>query len=353
MSSRTIINTARRASRSSTMWIKRSDRIALQGDDIAPSEITPKRVYESQRENRRRVLRAAGAAAMGSLLGVSGEALAVYSSPDAKGPKLAATTNPKFVATDKVTPYKDITTYNNFYEFGTDKSDPAQNAGTLRPHPWRVSVEGEVKNAKVFDIDDLLKMAPLEERVYRHRCVEGWSMVMPWIGFPLAELIKRAQPNGNAKYVQFITLADPSQMPGLSTPILDWPYSEGLRMDEAMNPLTLLTVGLYGEVLPNQNGAPLRIIVPWKYGFKSGKSLVKIRFVDKQPATSWNTYAPNEYGFYSNVNPNVDHPRWSQATERRIGEDGFFTPKRKTLMFNGYGDQVASLYQGMDLKKNF
>ena len=335
------------------MWIKRSDRIALQGDDIAPSEITPKRVYESQRENRRRVLRAAGAAAMGSLLGVSGEALAVYSSPDAKGPKLAAKTNPKFVATDKVTAYKDITTYNNFYEFGTDKSDPAQNAGTLRPHPWRVSVEGEVKNAKVFDIDDLLKMAPLEERVYRHRCVEGWSMVMPWIGFPLAELIKRAQPNGNAKYVQFITLADPSQMPGLSTPILDWPYSEGLRMDEAMNPLTLLTVGLYGEVLPNQNGAPLRIIVPWKYGFKSGKSLVKIRFVDKQPATSWNTYAPNEYGFYSNVNPNVDHPRWSQATERRIGEDGFFTPKRKTLMFNGYGDQVASLYQGMDLKKYF
>ena len=335
------------------MWIKRSARIALRGDDIAPSEITPKRVYENQRENRRRVLRVAGAAAMGSLLGVSGEALAMYSSPDAKGPKLAAKTNPKFVAADKVTPYRDITTYNTFYEFGTDKSDPAQNAGTLRPHPWRVSVEGEVKNARVFDIDDLLKMAPLEERVYRHRCVEGWSMVMPWIGFPLAELIRQAQPNGNARYVQFITLADPSQMPGLSTPILDWPYSEGLRMDEAMNPLTLLTVGMYGEVLPNQNGAPLRIIVPWKYGFKSGKSLVKIRFVDRQPATSWNTYAPNEYGFYSNVNPNVDHPRWSQATERRIGEDGFFTPKRKTLMFNGYGDQVASLYQGMDLKKNF
>jgi sulfoxide reductase catalytic subunit YedY len=331
------------------MWIKRTDTIALRGDDISPSEITPQRVYES----RRRVLRAAGAMAVGSLMGVSGEALAMYTSPDAKGQKLVAKTNPKFVALDKATPYKDITTYNNFYEFGTDKSDPAQNAGTLRPHPWRVSVEGEVKNAKVYDIDDLLKMAPLEERVYRHRCVEGWSMVMPWIGFPLSELIKRAEPTGNAKYVQFITLADPSQMPGLSTPILDWPYSEGLRMDEAMNPLTLLTVGLYGEVLPNQNGAPLRIIVPWKYGFKSGKSLVKIRFVDKQPATSWNTYAPNEYGFYSNVNPNVDHPRWSQATERRIGEDGFFTPKRKTLMFNGYGDQVASLYQGMDLKKNF
>jgi methionine sulfoxide reductase catalytic subunit len=331
------------------MWIKRTQRIALQGDDIARSEITPRHVYE----NRRRVLRAAGALAMGGLMGASGEAFAIATSPDAKLRKLAATTNPKFVAQDKVTPYKDITTYNNFYEFGTDKSDPAQNAGTLRPHPWRVSVEGEVKNAKVYDIDDLLKVAPLEERVYRHRCVEGWSMVMPWIGFPLAELIKRAQPTGNAKYVQFVTLADPSQMPGLSAPILDWPYSEGLRMDEAMNPLTLLTVGLYGEVLPNQNGAPLRLTVPWKYGFKSGKSLVKIRFLDKQPATSWNTYAPNEYGFYSNVNPNVDHPRWSQATERRIGEDGFFTPKRKTLMFNGYGDQVASLYQGMDLKKNF
>jgi sulfoxide reductase catalytic subunit YedY len=331
------------------MWIKRTERAALRGDDIALSEITPRRVYQ----NRRRVLQAIGAAAAGSLIGVSGEALAEYPAQDAKLQKLAAKTDPKFVALDKVTPYKDITTYNNYYEFGTDKSDPAQNAGTLRPHPWRVSVEGEVKNAKVYDIDDILKLAPLEERVYRHRCVEGWSMVMPWIGFSLSELIKRAQPTGNAKYVQFITLADPSQMPGLSTPILDWPYSEGLRMDEAMNPLTLLTMGLYGEMLPNQNGAPLRIIVPWKYGFKSGKSLVKIRFVEKQPATSWNTYAPTEYGFYSNVNPNVDHPRWSQATERRIGEDGFFTPKRKTLMFNGYGDQVASLYQGMDLKKNF
>jgi sulfoxide reductase catalytic subunit YedY len=331
------------------MWIKRTDRMALQGDDIARSEITSQRVYQ----NRRRVLQAIGAAAAGSLMGVSAETHAEYASPDAKGQKLTAKTNPKFVALDKVTPYKDITTYNNYYEFGTDKGDPAQNAGTLRPHPWRVSVEGEVKNARVYDIDELLKLAPLEERVYRHRCVEGWSMVMPWIGFPLSELIKRAQPTGNAKYVQFVTLADPSQMPGLSTPILDWPYSEGLRMDEAMNPLTLLTMGVYGTTLPNQNGAPLRIIVPWKYGFKSGKSLVKIRFVEKQPATSWNTYAPTEYGFYSNVNPNVDHPRWSQATERRIGEDGFFTPKRKTLLFNGYGDQVASLYQGMDLKKNF
>ncbi|WP_144137980.1 protein-methionine-sulfoxide reductase catalytic subunit MsrP [Paraburkholderia sp. BCC1884] len=331
------------------MWIKRSDRFQLNGDDIARSEITPQHVFE----NRRRVLQAAGALALGSMIGVNGEALAAYAPGDPKAQKLAAKTNARFVAPDKVTPYKDVTTYNNFYEFGTDKADPAQNAGTLRAHPWKVSVEGEIKNPKVYDIDELLKLAPLEERVYRMRCVEGWSMVIPWIGVPLAELIKRVQPTGNAKYVQFITLADPSQMPGLSTPVLDWPYTEGLRMDEAMNPLTLLTMGLYGQVLPNQNGAPIRVVVPWKYGFKSAKSLVKIRFVDKQPPTSWNTYASSEYGFYSNVNPNVDHPRWSQATERRIGEDGFFTPKRKTLMFNGYGDQVASLYQGMDLKKNF
>ena len=330
------------------MWIKRSDRMRLIGDDIARSEITPQRVFE----NRRRVLQAAGAVALGSLIGTSGEALAAYASPDQKAQKLVAKTNAKFVAQDKITPYKDITTYNNFYEFGTDKADPAHNAGTLRPHPWKVSVEGEIRNPKVYDIDELLKLAPLEERVYRLRCVEGWSMVIPWIGVPLSELIKRVQPTGNAKYVQFITLADPSQMPGLSTPVLDWPYSEGLRMDEAMNPLTLLTMGLYGQVLPNQNGAPVRVVVPWKYGFKSAKSLVKIRFLEKQPPTSWNTYASSEYGFYSNVNPNVDHPRWSQATERRIG-DGFFTPKRNTLMFNGYGDQVASLYQGMDLKKNF
>ena len=330
------------------MWIKRSDRGQLYGDDIARSEITPQGVFE----NRRRILQAAGAVALGSLIGVHGEAYAEYSSPDSKALKLGAKTNPKFVVTDKVTSYKDITTYNNFYEFGTDKSDPAHNAGTLRPRPWKVSVEGEVKNAKVYDIEELLKLAPLEERVYRMRCVEGWSMVIPWIGIPLSELIKRAQPTANAKYVQFITLADPSQMPGLSEPILEWPYSEGLRMDEAMNPLTLLTMGVYGQVLPNQNGAPVRIIVPWKYGFKSAKSLVKIRFVDKQPPTSWNTYAPSEYGFYSNVNPNVDHPRWSQATERRIG-DGIFTPKRNTLMYNGYGDLVASMYQGMDLKKNF
>jgi sulfoxide reductase catalytic subunit YedY len=316
---------------------------------IKSSEITPRSVFEG----RRNWLRLTGALGAGALLGSSFDALALTQSPDPKAQKLAATTNPKFVVLEKTTSFQDITTYNNFYEFGTDKSDPARNAGSLKTRPWQVSVEGEIKNPKVYGIDDLIKLAPLEERIYRHRCVEGWSMVIPWIGFPLAELIKRAQPTGNAKYIQFITLADPKQMSGLSAPILEWPYSEGLRMDEAMNPLTLLTVGLYGQVLPNQNGAPVRIVLPWKYGFKSAKSLVKIRFVEKQPATTWNQMASNEYGFYSNVNPNVDHPRWSQATERRIGEDGFFTPKRKTLMFNGYGEQVASMYQGMDLKKFF
>ena len=326
------------------MLIKRK-----RGWEMPERDATPEAMFL----NRRSLLKGAAAGGILASAGLFGMGRAeAAGEPDPSISLYPAKSNPAYTLDRPVTAEKLSTGYNNFYEFGTDKSDPAQNAGTLRPHPWRVSVEGEVKNAKVYDIDDLLKMAPLEERVYRHRCVEGWSMVMPWIGFPLSELIKRAQPNGNAKYVQFITLADPSQMPGLSTPILDWPYSEGLRMDEAMNPLTLLTVGLYGEVLPNQNGAPLRIIVPWKYGFKSGKSLVKIRFVDKQPATSWNTYAPTEYGFYSNVNPNVDHPRWSQASERRIGEDGFLARKRKTLMFNGYND-VASLYSGMDLKKYF
>jgi methionine sulfoxide reductase catalytic subunit len=313
--------------------------------DIRPSEITPRGIYLRRRE----FMQAAGALA----LGAAATALAPKASAQSSGQKLSGFTKSGLSTAEKPNSFRDISSYNNYYEFGTDKADPSHNAGTLRPHPWKVSVEGEIKNPKVYDIDELLKLAPLEERVYRLRCVEGWSMVIPWIGVPLSELIKRVQPTGNAKYVQFITLADASQMPGLSTPVLDWPYSEGLRMDEAMNPLTLLTMGVYGQVLPNQNGAPIRIVVPWKYGFKSAKSLVKIRFLDKQPPTSWNTYASSEYGFYSNVNPNVDHPRWSQATERRIGEDGFFTPKRKTLMFNGYGDQVASLYQGMDLKKNF
>ena len=249
--------------------------------------------------------------------------------------------------------YEEITGYNNYYEFGTEKDEPAQMAGTLKTRPWTVSIEGMVGKPRQFGIEDLLKLAPLEERVYRMRCVEGWSMVIPWVGYSLAELIRKVEPLGSAKYVEFQTLADRRQMPGLRSSVLAWPYVEGLRMDEAMHPLTLLTLGLYGQVLPNQNGAPVRLVVPWKYGFKSGKSIVKIRFTDKQPITSWNRAAPEEYGFYSNVNPAVDHPRWSQATERRIGEDGFLQRKRKTLPFNGYGDEVASLYAGMDLKRWF
>jgi sulfoxide reductase catalytic subunit YedY len=255
--------------------------------------------------------------------------------------------------TDPPTPWESATTYNNFYEFGTDKADPALHAHMLRPRPWSVDVGGLCQKPKKFDIDELVRLAPLEERVYVLRCVEGWSMVIPWIGYPLAALLKRVEPTSAAKYVEFQTLVDPEQMPGQKPSFfgssLDWPYVEGLRLDEATHPLTLLTVGMYGHVLPNQNGAPIRIVVPWKYGFKSAKSLVRIRLVADEPKTSWNRAAPNEYGFYSNVNPNVDHPRWSQATERRIGE----FRRRKTLMFNGYADQVASLYAGMDLKKQY
>jgi methionine sulfoxide reductase catalytic subunit len=321
--------------------------------DIPPSsEITPAGVYHRRRD----FLRAMGA-------GTAGLALASWAQRDARasmaGPgklaKLPGSTSkvPGAIATDKVTPYEDITSYNNYYEFGTDKDEPARTAGSLKPRPWTVSVEGAVLKPKVYGIDDLLKLAPMEERIYRLRCVEGWSMVIPWVGYSFSELIKQVQPTGNAKFVEFTTLADPKQMPGLGYPVLNWPYVEGLRIDEAAHPLTLLTFGLYGEVLPNQNGAPVRITVPWKYGFKSGKSIVKIRFVEKQPHTAWNDAAANEYGFYSNVNPTVDHPRWSQATERRIGEDGLLKRKRPTLMFNGYGDEVASLYTGMDLRKNF
>ncbi|SOY51907.1 protein-methionine-sulfoxide reductase catalytic subunit MsrP [Cupriavidus taiwanensis] len=325
----------------------------LRGGDIATSEITPRHVFEA----RRRMLALAAAGAAGSTLAPWFARRAFAQGQH--GARLPATANNAYVITEKRTPYEEVTTYNNFYEFGTDKSDPARHAGTLRPRPWQVAVEGLVKKPKVYDLDELTKLAPMEERVYRLRCVEGWSMVIPWIGYPLAELIRRVEPQPGAKYVQFITLADKKQMPGLGSGVLDWPYSEGLRMDEAMHPLALLTFGLYGEVLPNQNGAPVRMVVPWKYGFKSAKSIVRIRFVDKQPPTSWNLAAPQEYGFYSNVNPDVDHPRWSQATERRIGEErgsGFgalFAPKRKTLPFNGYGQQVAALYQGMDLKKFF
>lgn len=304
---------------------------------IPASEITPPEVYHE----RRHFMQGMAALAGGALLG----------QPDAAsaGARLTGVRASAYRLGEEKTPLKDVTTYNNFYEFGIDKADPAENAGSLKTRPWTVTVEGAVKHAKIWDIDSLLKLAPLEERVYRLRCVEGWSMVIPWVGFPLAELLRRAEPTGNAKYVEFISLHDPKQMPGQRSSVLDWPYTEGLRLDEAMHPLTLMAVGLYGEVLPNQNGAPIRLVVPWKYGFKSAKSIVKIRLVEKQPLTAWMKATPEEYGFYSNVNPKVDHPRWSQARERRIGE--FF--KRDTLMFNGYGDQVAQLYRGMDLKRYF
>jgi len=254
-----------------------------------------------------------------------------------------------FSTNEKINEFKDVTTYNNYYEFSTDKDGPAALAKNFRTRPWKVKIDGLVDKKQELDIDTILKMASPEERIYRHRCVEGWSIVVPWVGFSLGELIKRANPLGKAKFVEFTTIYAPDQMPGQRTHVLDWPYVEGLRMDEAMHPLTLLCFGMYGQELPNQDGAPLRIVVPWKYGFKSAKAIVRPRFTDKQPLNTWNIAAPNEYGFYANVNPNVDHPRWSQAKERRLGE--FF--KRSTLMFNGYGDQVASLYTGMDLRKNF
>jgi len=309
--------------------------------DPRPSEITPSAVYAG----RRRLL---GLAAAG--LALSPHARLAAAPREGGGTRLETRPGP-YSTLEKPTPYRDVTGYNNFYEFGTDKADPARRAGTLKTRPWTVTVEGEVRRPKVFGIEELLALAPIEERVYRMRCVEGWSMVIPWAGFPLAELVRRVEPTGNAKYVEFVTLADRAQMPGLRSDVLDWPYVEGLRMDEAVHPLTLLTLGLYGELLPKQNGAPVRIVVPWKYGFKSGKSIVRIRFVEKQPLTSWNRAGPQEYGFYSNVNPEVSHPRWSQATERRIGEDGFLQRKRPTLMFNGYADQVAQLYAGMDLRR--
>ena len=258
-----------------------------------------------------------------------------------------------FRTDEELTTYADITSYNNFYEFGTDKADPARHAHALQTSPLSVEIEGLVNKPGRYALEDLLKLSPMEERIYRLRCVEGWSMVIPWVGYSLSALIKRVEPQGSARYVEFVTLADPKQMPGLRSRVLDWPYTEALRMDEALHPLTLLTFGMYGEVLPKQNGAPVRLVVPWKYGFKSAKSIVKIRFIEQEPRTAWNKAAANEYGFYSNVNPDVDHPRWSQATERRIGEDGLFAKKRKTLMFNGYEAQVGQLYAGMDLRKNY
>ena len=313
--------------------------------DIASSEITPQSLYL----NRRKFL--AGAAVAGAAA-VAGGALLELISPTTvaeAGTKIDGIQKSKFSTDEKITPFKDVSNYNNYYEFSTDKYGPAGLAKDFRVRPWTVKIEGLVKKKQTLDVDTIIKMASPEERIYRHRCVEGWSIVVPWVGFSLSELIKRMDPLGNAKYVEFTTLYDPGQMPGQKSSVLDWPYVEGLRMDEAMHPLALLCFGMYGETLPNQNGAPLRIVIPWKYGFKSAKAIVKIKFTEKQPSNTWAVMAPNEYGFYSNVNPNVDHPRWSQAKERRLGE--FL--KRPTLMFNGYADQVASLYSGMDLKKNF
>jgi sulfoxide reductase catalytic subunit YedY len=317
------------------------------------SEITPEAAYQSRRSLMR--LMAGGVAGAALASWASREALAQNWAAPGHNAALARTRSAvtgAFVM-EKVTEYKDASSYNNFYEFGTDKADPAKNAHTLKTTPWSVEIEGLVKKPGRHALEDLLKLSAQEERIYRLRCVEGWSMVIPWVGYSLSALIKKVEPLGSAKFVEFVTLADPKTMPGLGSRVLDWPYVEGLRLDEAMHPLTLLAFGMCGEVLPKQSGAPLRLVVPWKYGFKSGKSLVKIRFTDKQPATAWNKAAASEYGFYSNVNPDVDHPRWSQATERRIGEDGLFAKKRKTLLFNGYEAQVGQLYAGMDLKKYF
>jgi sulfoxide reductase catalytic subunit YedY len=310
--------------------------------DPKSSEITDEALFAA----RRRFLKLSSTAAAAVALAIPG---AVSRAADPPVPDFKDLRPSPLSTTEDKTRFEDVTRYNNFYEFGTDKTDPERNAHTLKVRPWTVAVEGEAHKPKVFGIDDLLKLAPLEERVYRLRCVEAWSMVIPWVGFPLATLLKQVEPTGNAKFVEFTTLLDPEQMPGQRSEILDWPYVEGLRLDEAMHPLTILAVGLYGKVLPNQNGAPIRLVVPWKYGFKSIKSIVRIRLVENQPLTTWAKAGPREYGFYANVNPEVDHPRWSQAKERRIGD--FL--KRSTLMFNGYGEQVGGLYAGMDLPKFF
>ncbi len=306
------------------MWIGRGGR-------IPSSEITDEALYL----DRRRFLGQASAMAL-SLAGATSALAACEASADQ-------------AAEDRLTPYEDVTRYNNFYEFGTGKEDPARNARDFRTSPWSVMVDGHVRSPARYDLDDLLRPHAQEERVYRLRCVEAWSMVIPWLGFPLADLIRRVEPTSSARFIAFETLHDPSRMPGQRRPILEWPYVEGLRMDEAMHPLTLMATGLYGRPLPGQNGAPLRLVVPWKYGFKSIKSVVRISFMDREPPTSWNRMAPREYGFYANVNPGVDHPRWSQARERRIGE----IRRRPTLPFNGYADQVARLYTGMDLRRYY
>lgn len=347
--------------------------LILKKSDILASEITPRDVFE----NRRDFIRVAGAgliAGSAGLLSVKSHAATIASgktegagmllgranapAPIAKSStnqvrqKISGYVKTPYGAGEKLTKYQDVTTYNNYYEFGTDKAEPAVNSKFFKPSPWEVSIEGEVKKPKTIGIEEILKLTPLEERVYRMRCVEAWSMVVPWVGIPLAQLIKYAEPTGNAKYVEFISANDVSTMPGINLPVLDWPYTEGLRMDEAMNPLAIMAVGLYGEVLPNQNGAPMRLITPWKYGYKGAKSIVKIRFSEKMPVTTWMKAGPNEYGFYANVNPTVDHPRWTQASEKRIGA-GLFAGRIKTQMFNGYTEQVGQMYAGMDLKKYF
>ncbi len=309
-------------------------------DHILPSEITPQKIYEGRRE----FIKAAGAAALlaSGLLPASAARAAAPHFP-------GLMPSPWSTRDEKLTPLKDVTSYNNYYEFGYDKDSPAANAGPLKTRPWSLVVDGLVKKPRTFSLDELLKLVPLEERIYRMRCVEGWSMVIPWVGFPISALLKQVEPLGSAKYLAFQTKLDKETMSGTRLPYLNWPYAEGLRLDEALHPLAILAVGLYGDVLPNQNGAPIRLVLPWKYGFKGAKSLVRLTLTERQPVTAWNQSAPHEYGFYANVNPSVDHPRWSQAKERRIGE--FL--RRPTLMFNGYADQVGQLYAGMDLKKNY
>jgi methionine sulfoxide reductase catalytic subunit len=313
--------------------------------DILSSEITAKHLYL----NRRKFLTGVALAGAGTAAAIRLRELGSPTLVTEANAKIDDLQKSPFSTTEKVTPFHDVSNYNNYYEFSTDKYEPAGLSKDFKTHPWTVSIEGLVKKKQTLDLDKIVKLASPEERIYRHRCVEGWSIVVPWVGFPLSVLITKAEPLSKAKFVEFTTIYDPKQMPGQRTSVLQWPYVEGLRMDEAMHPLALLCFGMYGEMLPNQDGAPLRIVVPWKYGFKSAKAIVKIRFGEEQPINTWNRAAPNEYGFYSNVNPNVDHPRWSQARERRLGE--FF--KRPTLMFNGYAEQVASLYNGMDLKKYF
>jgi len=318
--------------------------IIKQSSDIKSSEITPKLIYLDRRKFMQRSI-------VGSLLLSADSLLPAWASSYPKSKWPYPKDSPYSVA-DKINSFKDITTYNNFYEFGTGKKDPHKNSTEFNPKPWTITVEGECEKPGAFDLEDFINPLTLEERIYRLRCVEGWSMVIPWLGFSLADMLKGFKPTSKAKYVEFTTLLDKSRMPGQQRRVLRWPYVEGLRIDEAMNELPFMAVGLYGEVLPNQNGAPIRLVVPWKYGFKSIKSIVKIRFVETQPATTWNLTGPNEYGFYSNVNPDVDHPRWSQKKERVIGR-AFWEPKRKTQLFNGYAEQVAHLYKGMDLKKHF